>query len=404
MKKYWLTLYPHTFIWYDERGGLLYNSVRGNSREFAPDPLTEKAYRELCDLDNLYTCEIDEPDGDGHPAFKAWTETVVSQGFGQLTERTEGVPRPVSYFPQPRVMHDLERIRWEKENAVGGKIIDYLHEIVLHLNGSNRARGYHRQGLFPLPNAGTLDTETVAGLLTAWMAQHVGTVHLLGDPHAYPGLDRLAVLLDSCPADKVFHLVAEDLEENAEAVRLLQGHGIRTDIVCEDAARIPAPKAAWGETSYTVAVTDEDECLRAERFSERHPGIPVEAVPVYTGDNLPFFRKHVFLDREDLAEPGLSKREVFAHQLLNTHFFGKLYVTPDKKVYANLNRPPLGTTDDTVYDLLYREITEGSSWMLTRSEGACRSCPYRWLCPSPSNYELVIGRPDLCHLSDRFRT
>lgn len=30
-------------------------------------------------------------------------------------------------------------------------------------------------------------------------------------------------------------------------------------------------------------------------------------------------------------------------------------------------------------------------------ERSC-DCIYQWLCPSPSNYELVIGQPNLCHI------
>ena len=94
----------------------------------------------------------------------------------------------------------------------------------------------------------------------------------------------------------------------------------------------------------------------------------------------------------------LSKREIFIRQTLNIHNFGKLTVMPDDMVYANVNHEPLGSVDDTIYSLVYKEFTEGKSWLHIRNQAPCMDCVYQWLCPSPSNYETVIGKPNLCNI------
>jgi pseudo-rSAM protein len=86
------------------------------------------------------------------------------------------------------------------------------------------------------------------------------------------------------------------------------------------------------------------------------------------------------------------------HQTLNTNDFGKLTILPNGSVYSNVNMEPLGTIENTVYSLVYKEITKGQSWFRIRDQAPCYDCVYQWLCPSPSNYELVIGKPDLCHI------
>jgi pseudo-rSAM protein len=67
-------------------------------------------------------------------------------------------------------------------------------------------------------------------------------------------------------------------------------------------------------------------------------------------------------------------------------------------VYADVNQTPLGTIDDTVYSIVYKEFTDGKSWFKVRNLTPCKDCIFQWLCPSPSNYEIAIGRPNLCHV------
>ena len=56
------------------------------------------------------------------------------------------------------------------------------------------------------------------------------------------------------------------------------------------------------------------------------------------------------------------------------------------------------STHDTVYSLIHKELTKGHSWFQIRDQAPCTDCVYQWLCPAPSNYETVIGKPNLCHV------
>jgi pseudo-rSAM protein len=71
---------------------------------------------------------------------------------------------------------------------------------------------------------------------------------------------------------------------------------------------------------------------------------------------------------------------------------------PDGYVYANVNDLHLGIINDSPYSLVYREFIDGKSWLNIRKQAPCADCIYQWLCPSPSNYETVIGKPNLCHI------
>jgi pseudo-rSAM protein len=145
-------------------------------------------------------------------------------------------------------------------------------------------------------------------------------------------------------------------------------------------------------------ITNEKEYELAEALIEKYGLENTEIKPVYVGGNLQFFLDNIYLTEEDLQSPKLSKREVFAHQALNTNDFGKLTVTAEGKVYANTSFHPIGTINDDIRKLVYEELTEGQSWLRIRDMKPCSECVYQWLCPSPSDYELAIGKPNLCHV------
>ena len=93
-----------------------------------------------------------------------------------------------------------------------------------------------------------------------------------------------------------------------------------------------------------------------------------------------------------------TKQNIFAHQALNTNDFGKLTIKSNGKVYANVYQAPIGSIEEDIRSLVYKEMSEGSSWLRLRDMQPCSDCVFQWLCPSPSDYELEIGRPDLCHV------
>lgn len=60
---------------------------------------------------------------------------------------------------------------------------------------------------------------------------------------------------------------------------------------------------------------------------------------------------------------------------------------------------PIGDSEEKINELVFKEMKNGKAWFLTRDEvSPCKDCLFRYLCPSPSNYELVIGKPNLCHV------
>ena len=135
-------------------------------------------------------------------------------------------------------------------------------------------------------------------------------------------------------------------------------------------------------------------------ISEKFENLPIycdaRIIPLYNGKNIDFFESNVFTNQDELNTVALNKREIFIRQSLNIHNFGKLTIIANGIVYANVNHAPLGTIDDTIYSIVYKELINGQSWLQIRNQIPCTDCVYQWLCPSPSNYEAIIGKPNLC--------
>lgn len=94
-------------------------------------------------------------------------------------------------------------------------------------------------------------------------------------------------------------------------------------------------------------------------------------------------------------------REIFRNKKLNANDFGTFIIFPDGSVKANINTKILGNINEiSILELIYRELLENTAWRVVRNNMMCNNCLYQFLCPPPSNYEKVIGIPNLCHVED----
>lgn len=122
----------------------------------------------------------------------------------------------------------------------------------------------------------------------------------------------------------------------------------------------------------------------------------------YNNENLSFFEKHVYSFEKDILKYPISKREIFANTVLNKINFGQLFILPNNKVYSSINERSLGSlSQNSIQELIYKEMTQRNNWMKTRDKKPCSNCIYQYLCPPPSKYESMIGKMNLCHIKEK---
>lgn len=146
-------------------------------------------------------------------------------------------------------------------------------------------------------------------------------------------------------------------------------------------------------------VSSEKEYEEAEELVDHFELNKYRFDPVYTGDNIHFFEDYVFLTEEDILSTSMTIKDFFMHKSINIYDFGKINIMSNGDVYANLNYPILGNIYiDNIYEIIQKEVDDGKSWFRIRNQSPCNDCIYQWLCPSPSNNEIAIGRPNLCYV------
>jgi hypothetical protein len=146
-------------------------------------------------------------------------------------------------------------------------------------------------------------------------------------------------------------------------------------------------------------ISSEEQMQSAGAFCEKYQVENYTLQPVYSNFNPGFFRDFIFMDEESLMGSPISKQTIFANMTLNTIDFGKLSILANGNVYANLNFPELGNIKkDSIRDMIMIELDKGESWFRIRDKKPCSDCIYQWLCPPPSNYEIAVGKLNLCHV------
>jgi pseudo-rSAM protein len=150
---------------------------------------------------------------------------------------------------------------------------------------------------------------------------------------------------------------------------------------------------------YIFDVSSSEDCLQAEEFVEEFEIEKYRLNPVYTGDNIRFFEENVFLSKEDILSTPMTVKDFFSRQAMNIYDFGKINIMPNGDAYANTNHPVLGNIYmDSISEIVHKEVEEGKSWFNIRNQEPCANCVYQWFCPPPSDYEIAIGHPNLCHI------
>lgn len=400
MRKYWFVLYPDTFLWVKDNIGLLYN-VKSNAKiKFINEGKLAEITRELLYIDNLYRIVLTEEELE-HNEINTWVHKIVDSDCGYLIMDDGTNKRPLSLPPILKVQDGIEYYKWEHKQNIDGNVIQNLHQLIFHINGSESGNNlYSRQILYPVKSELILDAEKINWfVMNAKYSSFLSEISLVGNPFNYPDLvEMINKLQNICTVTVQVAIqdIVRYLSQAKELFAITNLNLLVTDyVMLEQLSDI----STWAkDISYTFIVTSKEEYKYAFAYTEGHDLKNSNIVPVYTKANLSFFENDLFMDEEELHNLVLSKKEVFIRQTLNVFNFGKLYVMPDGNVYSNLNRTPIGNIKEPPHDIVYREITEGDSWLCIRDQQPCCDCVYQWLCPSPSNYEQVIDRVNLCDI------
>ena len=125
-------------------------------------------------------------------------------------------------------------------------------------------------------------------------------------------------------------------------------------------------------------------------------------LPVWMGNNQEMFSKYVYTELSDIVESKVNFNTLFRNKKINSNFFGLIDVTPDGSVYAHGSKQSIGNVNDkgfSLVDVVIDEFKENRTWRLTRDYTKCKLCPYRFICPPVSIFEIQSNQIKMCHIN-----
>jgi len=397
----WITLFSETFIWKKRHEGYVYNSKNFKGFHFNLNNRLSEICKELMIPENLYSTLLNKEDL-RDVEIQNWIHTLINvceAGFLTSGETT----RPVSFIPILKIIDNVDYYIWEHQQGFGGDVMRNLHELTFYINSSeNGNNNYFKQLMYPLKNSSVLDFKNMVSFIRYSQNPYLTSINFVGNIFCYSHHHELVKEIGCLDIPSNFYFIYQDFVDNIMTIKSnTYPDNFKFNVVIDLSNSICPMLLHEFEIPIDVTI-----CVFSEEqfyiFQNDYADLPIycdaTVVPIYNKYNLHFFEKYVFIKKDDLNKTSLSKRDILMRQIINTNDFGKLTIFPDGKVYANVNMNHLGILEDSVYSIVYKEITKGRSWRRIRNMMPCNNCIFQWICPSPSNYELVINKPNLCKL------
>lgn len=399
---YYLYIEPYTLFFRKGAECLFYNTLNKKvlKMDVASDIYT------LLDQLEMDKCIILTGEDTETASVLSFVDQLRQTFNGDLLPALDGSVPPAVFLPFINNQREFERLNAHGWIEKDKEVIDYLEEVYLYLNGCKTEDDLIWK---QFPSYLCSDIELDSGLLIRWLEscvdKQINRIHLLGgDVLMYADLDKIwEVLLRKSININVYYRY--ELFTEAHKRLLSEAIGQLTFVILmwqvdEDrlSSLVEITKRVDQDRRWLLLITSEEEFELAEGLVDRYSLENSCIKPVYNHHNYPFFEEAVFLDEQDIQSTCLEKRDFYVSQKINKNDFGRLTVLPDGKIYANVNDDVIGDIEkDAIASVLYKEMTAGHSWLRVRDRQPCCDCVYQWLCPSPSNYERVIGKPNLCH-------
>jgi len=329
---------------------------------------------------------------------------IVEKDFGKIVDVTPNMHKIINLLPILNLQDDVERLKVDEESDVGEKSLHYLNELNIYLNNScdlncQCCQVYYRQtkSCFKSHPNIFIQLDKIKGLLDSLEYSSLKRINFLGgNILLYPYLSELIALIKNYDFDFHFWINVENLIQANFDLELKQEIIIRFPI---DIITIKKHIGKNNNQCCHFFIEDEKQYNVAISIIKTSDIKDYRIIPVYTGENDLFFRENVYLYREDIFASPVPHRIIFCNQKLNSNHFGKLHILSNGEIKANTNTQTLGNVyENSLLEIITKELNTNTAWRVIRKESPCNDCLYQYLCPSPSNYETVIGKPNLCHI------
>lgn len=402
MKEYWLNIHPDTFIWMNNETISIYNAENGIFFKVPYSKELEKIVNDLQEVDNLYTTTITEKDLKA-PAVDNWIKKLIETDCCNWVVNDGINPKAISLKPVLKLTDNLDYYKDGHHKKRNANLLSNLHRLVIYLNSSKYGSDiYARQCIYPFKQQKELNLKELCDfIVSSGSPIYLSEIIFVGCLWKHQEYDMLLNFLNQLSVKVSVYCTEQDFHNY-----IVQGQ--TPDLPKESTLYILKNQYTKDDSQFNALatqenliwhflLTSEEDYMEANDLLQKHKIEKYRLIPVYTGNNRSFLENFIYMSEDEILDCKLSKREVFTNQTLNANYFGTLQILPDGLI--NAGNKVIGNIMESLYDVVYREMTEGDSWFHIRNQKPCCNCCYQWLCPSPSNYESVLKKPNLCSVA-----
>lgn len=402
--KFWLSILSHVYYMQKMDKALLYNTQTGENIHTKNSQIIN-LLEQMHEKKNLGVIEIDEI---SYNEIEDFIKESITKNICTITKKVAGQPKPIQLMPILNLQRDIEKLIKEEGRSLGEGVLHYLSDVTIYLNQTCSLNCPDCNNLcnqfFHCSKSFTedyIDFDFLKQFLKQLSFTFIRRLAITGgNIFLYPYFSELISFLQEEKIRPLFGVHYGNIDSN----KMSELNGFFFEILVtfpleNDFVHNIALLLIQENVKYIFVITSQEDYNQAEILVSEYAITNYEYKPFYTGKNQDFFEENIYLTKDDIFSNILPQRIIFAHQKLNTNFFGKIHLLSNGDIKAHTLKPILGNFKQTpLVKILEKEMITNTAWRIIRDKTPCNECLYQFLCPSPSDYEWVMARNNLCHI------
>ncbi|MDR2065999.1 MAG: hypothetical protein LBP85_09890 [Prevotellaceae bacterium] len=398
VNKYWLYIEPYAYLKYVERHLIVYNELNKTIIEFQniDDKILNNIAEQLNSDTECCCIEIDEKQRENENVSNFITQLRTNFSGDCIIKTNNFKPLILKQKKEARQQFDFSKI--DDLYQIRYKLKLLPREITLHFGMKSEYDKYYPF----IDNACSLSSEID-------IYNYMGKIY--NNIKEYSNVSTLNII---CYNDTNYAEINSFINRNHSSYNVF----IHCDILqflnknvvfnkkhtyclyCNtDLGKNIESVKNYDNIIFCFYVKNSEEIEKIQAISEQL-SITTKIIPAYD-NNINFFEKYIFTDRDDIIEQNLSVDDILVNEILNTNFFGRIYVNKFGFITTGSNKSTyLNISEHSINDFILKEMQFNESiWFLLRKNiEPCKNCAYCNLCPPISEYEILLNRFNLCNI------
>lgn len=409
----WLYIESYVFIWKNDAMILLFNYINSKKLIIKRTILIEEIINALLKPDAFYCTKLNEKylsDKD----VRKFIDNLSDNSFGNVVYLEE-IDRPIIIPPSLY----FNKMISDKHNIINNqfydsRVLDNLLEITIQLTGkcSNRCNGcdeFYFQMTHCYHSKKELSRASLQTIIKQINFLNIRKINLIGG-NLFASESFLEKVEDLCTTNslRIFHinfihasvesilsLLNKDSKALIKIIYHYKYHSKKLQMLLSNLSH------KTNNIIIVFVLESQGSLDKLNKFISNDFDFQFEIYPFFNGENVEFIKENCFFNNNDLVNLKSSKKQIFANQVINTNYFGKIHICSDGTVYDNVRYHSVGNIlNNYIEEIVSKIIINGNSWFWIRNNEFCKDCLFRLLCPPPTNIEGIMETSSICNNSE----